>query len=91
MKRTTSVKHQKLHHITQSLLPLNTLPAKRRCVEALLKTSLECPRCHWILRVQQPNSQHFAWSFQKPLQANITGDVVEKKFVCRNPKCKRSI
>jgi hypothetical protein len=36
-----------------------------------------------------PDEVHAAYSFDKPLKGSFYGEVVEKKLVCRNPKCRK--
>jgi len=78
-----------MHH--RNLFTLVCSKRHLRLGKMLRKTRLECPRCHWIFVVQQPDSAHFAWSFQKPLQDNIEGDLIKRDFVCRNPRCNEPI
>ena len=51
--------------------------------------TLECPKCHWIFRVQKSNGKPTVYSFVKPKK---TSDkiVISVGHVCRNPKCKHS-
>ncbi len=51
--------------------------------------TLECPKCHWIFRVQKPNSKQIEYSFVKPKNA-MDKTIVSVRHVCRNPKCKHS-
>jgi hypothetical protein len=53
------------------------------------KVVLECPRCHWMFEAERPDGLH-STSFEKPQKRIVEGNVVEQKYVCRNPKCKNA-
>lgn len=52
---------------------------------------LECPNCHSKFGARQPDRLHSAYSFEKPQNGRIIGDVIQQDLVCRNPKCKKPI
>jgi hypothetical protein len=54
-------------------------------------TVLECPFCYEILEVKPPDRLHSAFSSAKPIQNSYYGDVVQKKYRCQNPDCKKSV
>ena len=51
--------------------------------------SLECPKCHWIFRVQKLDGKPTVYSFFKPKEASGK-IIISVRYVCRNPKCKHS-
>jgi hypothetical protein len=53
-----------------------------------IKAALECPSCHWMFEAEAPDSLHPCASLEKPA-VGVEGDVVSKKHVCRNPRCKK--
>ena len=55
----------------------------------LSELTLECPYCYWIFKATPPDKIHSAFSYEKPLKGSFYGKVMERDFVCRNPKCKK--
>ena len=52
---------------------------------------LRCPYCDESFEAGQPDKWHSEYSFEAPIMENHHGTVVRNKYICRNPKCKRSI
>ena len=50
---------------------------------------LECPQCHWIFKVKNPDISLSTASVSKPQENHIDGKVIEIAHICRNPKCKK--
>jgi hypothetical protein len=55
------------------------------------KLVLECPFCNQILEVDPPDKLHSAYSTEKPIAHSYYRDVVQQKFKCQNPQCKKPI
>lgn len=51
-------------------------------------TRVRCPSCAYLNEVEQPNTLHPRNSFDKPEEADVDGDVIEKIYDCRNEKCR---
>jgi rubredoxin len=54
------------------------------------KVTLECPDCNWVFEAKRPDSRHSLASLEKPQKGNISGDIKEENYVCRNPRCKKA-
>jgi hypothetical protein len=53
------------------------------------KVMLECPQCHWIFEVKNPDILLSTASVSKPQKSYNHGKVIEIAHICRNPKCKK--
>jgi hypothetical protein len=58
---------------------------------AASKLVLECPFCDKILEVKPPDKLHSAYSSIKPIINSYHSNVVQKKYKCKNPECKKPI
>jgi len=52
---------------------------------------LECPFCNQIFEAEAPDKLHTAYSVERPLVGSYHGNVVKKKYRCRNPECRKQI
>jgi hypothetical protein len=54
------------------------------------RVPFECPRCHRVMRGAKPDGKHPIPSIVNPCKSIIGSDVVIRKYVCENPKCKKT-
>ena len=64
-------------------------PRKVAVSIAKRQMTLECPFCNWIYEGKKPDISHPVFSIGKPKDSDVVSDVIEEKWVCRNPRCKR--
>ena len=52
---------------------------------------LECPFCYEILEIKPPDKLHTAFSSVTPVRNSYHGDIVKKKYKCRNQNCGKAV
>ena len=57
----------------------------------LAKLVIKCPYCQWLFEVRPPDAIHSDYSFRKPSQISVHGEVIKRSLRCLNPRCGEKI
>ena len=50
-----------------------------------------CPFCEWTFEAEKGDKLHPICSTEKPQESDVTEDVIERVYDCRNPRCVKPI
>ena len=56
----------------------------------MARPKLNCPNCKQRLIATRPDSSHPYWSYDKPQETDVNGEILEQVYECKNPDCKKT-